>query len=116
MPNLAALHKSGAPEQYSSALHGCQAELPRCNRSSPLCAPPRLHAELPYERFSVYDAQQVEEIDFTTLPVRAEKARFKHLVPPLFCAFLARMCCVITKFSTLLLLYLDFMIACNNQC
>jgi hypothetical protein len=116
MPNLAALHKSGAPEQYSSAPHRCRPKFPRQSRSSPRLALPPLHAALHYDGLSVYDAPQVQEIDFITMVAQAEKTGFKHLSPPLFCAFPARMCCVITKFSALPVFYLDFMIAYNNQC
>jgi hypothetical protein len=116
MPNLAALHKSSAQEQYSGALHRCQAVFPPPSRSGPLCALLSLHVELHYERFSVYDALQVEEIDFIATPAQAEKARCKHLISPLFCAFSARECCVVTKFSALPVFHLDFMIAYNNQC
>jgi hypothetical protein len=114
--NLAALHKSGAPEQYSSALQRCPAKIPRPPCFGMLCATTSLHAALHYDGLSVYDAPQVQEIDFITMVAQAEKTGFKHLNPPLFCAFLAERCCVITKFSALPVFYLDFMIAYNNQC
>jgi hypothetical protein len=79
-------------------------------------AAPSLHASLHYGELSVYDASQAQEIDFTAMVVQAEKAGLIHLIPPLFCAFLGRMCCVITKIPALLVFYLGFMIACNNQC
>jgi hypothetical protein len=116
MPNLAALHKSGAPEQYSSALPRCQPKKPLPPCSGPLSTAPSLHAALHYGGLSVYDAPQVQEIDFMTMVAQAEKASLKHLSPPFFCAFLGRMCCVITKFSALPVFYLRFMIAYNNQC
>jgi hypothetical protein len=116
MPNLAALHKSGAPEQYISALRRCLAKILRPPRFGPSRATPPPHAALHYDGLSVYDAPQVQEIDFIAMVAQAEKTGFKHLNPPLFCAFPARMCCVITKFSALPVFYLDFMIAYNNQC
>jgi hypothetical protein len=114
--NLAAPHKSRAPEQYSSALQRCRPKIPRLSRFSSPSPASSLHAALHYDRFSVYDASQVQEIDFIAIVAQAEKVGLKRRIPPLFCAFLGRMCCVFTKFSTLPVFYLGFMIAYNNQC
>jgi phosphomannomutase len=86
--NLAALHKSSAPEQYSAALQQCPAKIARETRFSSPSGASSLHAALHYDRFSVYDAQQVQEIDFIAMVAQAEKAVSKHLISPLFCAFL----------------------------
>jgi hypothetical protein len=113
---LAALHKSRAPEQYSSALLRCRPKIAGLLRFSSPSAASSLHAALHYDRFSVYDASQAQEIDFIAMVAQAGKVGLKRRIPPLFCAFLGPMCCVFTKFSTLPVFYLDFMIAYNNQC